>query len=214
MKKLIIVIVSLIVSLLLNFAASGAKDKGFMQQAFESMEANEYETAIVFYDKAVEAKPDYAPAYYGRGLAKAHSDDISGSIEDLEKATDLKSDYHQAHYALGLSYIQNGDYEKAVKSLSEAVSVEEKADYYYARANAYKLAENYDKALVDYSNAIETDQYYGIAYYGRGALHKLQGRGDASLQDLEKYLEMRGNQDGLEKEVKRLIKEIKEGRVN
>jgi hypothetical protein len=67
---------------------------------------------------------------------------------------------------------------------------------------------------VDFSKAIELDPKNGLPYYARGALHKLQGRGDAALKDLEQYKILNGNKDGLEPEVDRLINEIKEGKIN
>lgn len=211
MKK----IISVFLSFIFVLAIVKADEKGYLQSAYDAMQAGEYKAAIVFYEKAIQSKDDYAPAWYGRGLAYAHLGKIKESINDFSKAVYLDANMSDAHYALGLSYVQDGNYASAISSFDKAIELDKtKSDYYYARGNSYKLNKQYDKALVDFSKAIDLDPNNGLPYYARGALHKLEGRGDASLKDLEKYLELRGNKDGMEKEVKRLIQEIREGRIN
>jgi tetratricopeptide (TPR) repeat protein len=45
--------------------------------------------AIEDYNQALQINPNYAKAYYLRGVARALSGDKKGAIEDFQKAADL-----------------------------------------------------------------------------------------------------------------------------
>lgn len=52
--------------------------------------------ALDDFTKAIELKPEYAEAYYFRGLAKQAKGDVDGAVADFAKAIELKPDYPDA----------------------------------------------------------------------------------------------------------------------
>jgi len=52
----------------------------------------EYEEAIVELSKAIELDPEYADAYYNRGLAYNRSGEVAKAISDYEKCIELSDD--------------------------------------------------------------------------------------------------------------------------
>ncbi|MBV8846400.1 MAG: tetratricopeptide repeat protein [Bryobacterales bacterium] len=52
--------------------------------------------AIADFTRAIELRPDYAEAYYFRGLAKRAKGDKDGAVADFMKAIGLKPDYAEA----------------------------------------------------------------------------------------------------------------------
>ncbi len=52
----------------------------------------EYEEAIVELNKAIELDPEYADAYYYRGLAYDKSGEVAKAISDYEKCIELSND--------------------------------------------------------------------------------------------------------------------------
>src|SRR5210317_1896696 len=127
------ILTAFIVFSILGTLSLYSQDKGYIQSAYDAMQAKEYESAIVFYDKAIEAKPDFAPALYGRGLAYAHLGKISESTDDFLEAIENDKSMDQAYYAVGLNYIAEGQYDEAIKMISEAIRLKgDIAHYYYS----------------------------------------------------------------------------------
>jgi len=57
---------------------------------------NDYETAIEYFTKAIDIKPDYAEAYYNRGFAYELLKDVENSQKDYRKTLELHSNYEKA----------------------------------------------------------------------------------------------------------------------
>ena len=89
-------------------------------------EQKEYELAISDYDKFIELNPNYADAYFGRGLAYADLGQVYAdkgmyerSIADFSKAIELtpnndKSTVVRYAYLRGIIYRDIGEKEKAI----------------------------------------------------------------------------------------------------
>lgn len=61
--------------------------------------------AIDNYNKAIELNPDFASAYYNRGISKRTLDDTTGALQDYQRAADL--------------YEQRGDTERYQNALEQ-----------------------------------------------------------------------------------------------
>ena len=105
---------------------------------------SQYKEAIADFDKAIELNPNYAKAYYYRGLATYKN-----------KAIELNSNYAKAHY---YDYYYRGTTQRIDESKYE-YSVERFA---WERAAA--------KILPYFDKAIELSPTYAEAYYMRGLL--------------------------------------------
>ena len=53
--------------------------------------------------KAIELNPNYAKAYYNRGIAKFDLQDYKGAIADYTKAIELNPNYAKAYYNRGIA---------------------------------------------------------------------------------------------------------------
>ena len=61
---------------------------------------------------------------------------------------------------------------------------------YYARAGAYKSKGDHDRAIVDYTKAIEANSHYADAYAGRGIVYQIIGKNDDAIADYSKAIEI------------------------
>jgi tetratricopeptide (TPR) repeat protein len=66
-------------------------------------------------------KPDYAPAYYYRGLAKKKLNDTNGEIQDYTKAIEFRPDFEKAYYERGMARYASGDKTGGCEDLNKAV---------------------------------------------------------------------------------------------
>lgn len=65
--------------------------------------------AIAAYDRALAFDPDFAPAWYYRGVEKQMAGDIAGAVADLEKAVAADPDYVEALALLADNAAKRGD---------------------------------------------------------------------------------------------------------
>ncbi len=61
---------------------------------------------------------------------------------------------------------------------------------YHNRGNGYGLKGEFDRAIADYTKAIELDPKYAHAYYGRGVAYGLKGEFDRAIADYTKAIEI------------------------
>src|SRR5580704_1934195 len=48
---------------------------------------------VRFYSKAIRLRPDYADAFYNRGISRKAKGDLEGALEDYSEAIRLKPDF-------------------------------------------------------------------------------------------------------------------------
>ncbi|MBI5892319.1 MAG: tetratricopeptide repeat protein, partial [Deltaproteobacteria bacterium] len=72
------------------------------------------------FNKVIALDPNYAKAYYNRGLAYGKKGQHDRAIEDFNKAIALKSDYANAYSGRGLAYSIKGNINKAISDFQKA----------------------------------------------------------------------------------------------
>ncbi|NML23101.1 tetratricopeptide repeat protein [Pseudoflavitalea sp. G-6-1-2] len=150
-------------------------------------------------EKAVALKPAQSPylallawCYFMKGEDKSEVDKICRKAEQSEKP--LKDcNLVELFGKLLRRAVSNpssggGDY-----GLDEATNLIQKSPKfvhaYAIRANIYKLRKKYDKAIADYSKALEINAAFAIARLGRGDVYQEISKYDLALKDYQKLLE-------------------------
>jgi len=67
---------------------------------------------MVILDEVVQARPDWALAYYNRSQ---HHKDAAGAYDDLQRAAELDPGHYNSHWLLGWRAYENGDYERSAE---------------------------------------------------------------------------------------------------
>ena len=83
-----------------------------------------FDLAIETFSKVILLKPDYAGAYYKRGMVYFKKNKVDLAIKDFDKAIDLHPDYAETYYFRGLAYEIKGDYDFAIKNFTKAIDPE------------------------------------------------------------------------------------------
>ena len=163
----------------------------YYRQGNRYCDSEEYENAIVSYDKAIKQKTDYADAYYNRGVTYGKLGESEKAIADYSKAIELKPDYAKAYNNRGCTYDDLGESEKAIADYSKAVELKpDYADAYYNRGCANSKLGESEKAIADYSKAIELKPGYAEAYYNRGVIYAGLGESEKAIADYSKVIEL------------------------
>ena len=122
---------------------------------------SDYDGALASFDKAIEYKPDYARAMYGKGLVYKKQDDDANMIATLDKAIEVGTAAGDdkttaaAVKTLRDHYVNSGmlaykaeSYDEAIKNFEASYKYDsESADPYYLTCVIYGKQENYEKAV-------------------------------------------------------------------
>ena len=114
-----------------------------------------FERAITDFDKAIDLKPTYAPAYYNRGAVYRKKGDFERAIADFDKAIDLKPTYAPAYYNRGAVYRKKGDFERAIADFTKVIELKlDLSEVYYNRGEARLHLQEWEDAKSDLTVAI------------------------------------------------------------
>ena len=144
---------------------------------------------IMCYTEAIRLNPEYAEAYYNRGLARSDKGDLEGAIKDYNQAILLNPNDAEAYYNRGVTGYERGDLEGALKDYNQAIRLNPNdAEAYYNRGLARSDKGDLDGALKDYNQAIRLKPKYADAYYGRGTTLQAKGKIEKALADYEESI--------------------------
>jgi tetratricopeptide (TPR) repeat protein len=87
----------------------------------KGIEARDLTERIFYFTKAIELKPDYAPAYNYRGITYHRKGDYNLAIQDFTKSIEIDPNYHHAYRNRGIDYYHLRDYEHALNDYNKAI---------------------------------------------------------------------------------------------
>lgn len=103
--------------------AFGIDEPSRKWQQFESMMGEQSEVSTELLSRVVETLPDFAPAYYNRGIAQINNRNLDEGLADLKHSTVLEPKWARAHAALAVAYILKREYSNARKSIRDADTI-------------------------------------------------------------------------------------------
>ncbi|MEP7279990.1 MAG: tetratricopeptide repeat protein [Bacteroidota bacterium] len=161
---------------------------------------NNYKEAINNYDQALTLNKDYIDALYKRGLAWHSLGNYKTALENYTNAVKLNPQLFVAQKAMGDAYLSMGEYnnasssfEKFIQTVSNTktpVSPSLVAEGYSGLGKSYFAANNYEKALAAFKNAVKKNPAMAEALFYRGfAYYKTNELNDA-ISDMSKAISM------------------------
>jgi tetratricopeptide (TPR) repeat protein len=174
--------------------------------------ASDPDESLRFFTEVIRVKPDYAFAYYNRGIALRHMGDLDGAIRDFDEAIRLDPNDADAYNNRGDARRGKGDLNGAIRDLDEAIRL--KPDYaaaYNNRGLARRDRKDLAGALRDYDEAIRLKPDFAEVYYNRALIREQQSARLAAVSDYRKYLELGGGvRDGDQAEVEEWIQWLRQ----
>ena len=120
-------------------------------QGNQELAHGEFHSACAAFSSALGKDPSVAAYYLGRGVARAHLDDLGGALEDLEQAVALQPDFAAAHARVGVLRSAVGDVRGAIEALGQALQLDpQDADSNYNRGLLLKQVGDHARAKDDY----------------------------------------------------------------
>jgi TolB-like protein/Flp pilus assembly protein TadD len=158
------------------------------------------QTALEYFERAVEADPDYAPPY--TGIADVHTVlAIYGLLRPeearakaraaVEKALALDCELAEAHFSIALVLFFGGDYDGADRALRRAIELNPN----YAKAHAWRALQLTEVGTRREEGVAETERARTLAPHSSyisecaGLAKGWAGRHQDAIQDFERVLE-------------------------
>ncbi len=135
----------------------------FYQLGLDDFHLRNFPQAIIDFTKAIEIYPQFARAYYFRGLAHMRLKDLINALADINRAEQLGYFKDISNYINSIKHI---------------------ADQYYFEGLNDMSAGLYPQAIAEYSKAIEIFPTYQGAFYFRGITYFRQKDPVKALVDL------------------------------
>ena len=141
---------------------------------------SDFDRALADFTKSIEIDPKEASSYNFRGVTRKKMGDNDRAIADYTRAIELSPDYAAAYYNRGMVYSAKGT---AGRGAPSALPATGGLLGVLAGGGSTHLAD-LDRAIADFSKAIENDPDFADAYAARGtAKHATRDTagGDADL---------------------------------
>ena len=166
----------------------------YFYSAYEKGAYKDYYGAIADYSKAIELNPNYAMAFYNRGVIKNELEDYKRAIEDYNKAIELNPNYAMAYYNRGLIKDNLGNRYGAIADYSKSIEIypDDPVAFYNRGIIKFDL-EKYYEAIADYTEAIQLNPNYAKAYHNRGVVKNKLKNYKSAIEDYSIAIELDPN---------------------
>jgi len=163
------------------------------KKGVEKMAKNDAKGAVVLFDEAIAAYPNFAAAYHQKGSAYLHDNDLDKALEAFVKAVSIKPDYVEAKYSVGYTQYLKKNYVVAAAVFDDVLH--QQADMpeasMYLGISLYNL-KNIDAAEAGLKKAVATTggEKLALAHLYLGQIYAQKKRNADAVTELEKYLEL------------------------
>ena len=163
----------------------------YTADGMKALEANQFDSAVQLFGKAIEQDPKDYGAHFNLALAYSllKKDDLA--VPEYKKTLELKPGLYQAQLNLGILLLRGKEPQQAITQLEAAVSQKPKEiQPNFNLAAAYMLAEQPAKAEKEYQTVLEIAPANAGAELGLGRAQIAQNRLDDGAPHLRKAAEL------------------------
>ena len=146
--------------LLLFTGCERGEDPAYVASGMDAVENMDYETAIQYFDEAIEAQKDQVAALRGKGIAYMGLGDYVSAVEAFDSALSLTDEkmpdtIRDIRYYKASALYKAEKYDDTITVCSEMINSAPEGDAYYLRGACFMAREEYDQAKVDFDNAVK-----------------------------------------------------------
>ncbi|MBF0286264.1 MAG: tetratricopeptide repeat protein [SAR324 cluster bacterium] len=155
------------------------------------MERNQNQTAIEYFNRAIEINSSNSEAYIDRGLAYLNLRQYSNALEDHSRAVEIDPKYHRAYMMRGLTYFHLQQYAKALQDYNQTIVMDPaNALAYNHRGALYNRLKQYELALQNLNRSIQLDSHNSSAYINRGIVYIHQQQYEHAMNDFNQAVQL------------------------
>jgi eukaryotic-like serine/threonine-protein kinase len=172
------------------------------RQAYRSRDnINSTETAIGFYQQAIQKDPRFTLAYTGLADASLYmyeekKDSVwaDKALAAAQRADQIRDDLPEVHFSLGSVYQDTGKTAQAIAELRRGLQLAPNSDQGYLRlGNAYLVNGQKDEAIASFKKAIDVNPYYWVLHRDLGRTYYSIGENEKALAEFQQVTQLQPN---------------------
>ena len=166
------------------------------KQGIAYLHSEQYNEAIVEFKKAVTIDPKFKEAYHGLGLAYLQMRNFVEAKKGAESALRIDPRYQPTLELLDViksPSIPSVTPPTQSTGLPKTTSTKEKSKDYNDSGVNHNRKREYDKAIVNFTKAIDLNPNYAEAHKNRGVAYRLKGEFDHAIKDFTKAIDLNPN---------------------
>jgi tetratricopeptide (TPR) repeat protein len=147
--------------------------------------------AVADFSRAIDLKPDFLDAWFGRGEAYRRLGDRDRARADFARAVQLEPLSVSDFANRGRAHTTLGEFDRALADDCKAIELDPtRAEAWCNRAVVYANLKRWDESLADCCRAIELDPRLALAWVNRAIAYAHLGQGEKALADCCKAIEL------------------------
>jgi tetratricopeptide (TPR) repeat protein len=151
--------------------------------------------AIDAYTRGIKNSPEVGLLYNNRGYGYLELKQYDKAFSDLQMAIEVEPDIVMSHVSLGEYYYQRKMYDQAIQKFNQATKMEEGTSEAYAAAHytrglCYLEQDAFDRAIVDFLEAIKCTPKHVLAHEKAGITYYKLNKLCESYTYLKKTLDL------------------------
>ena len=158
------------------------------------LDGNQEEKAIYAYNQAIHLNPEYAHAYYNRGIAKGALGQHESEIADFDETLQLAPDFAKAYFLRGFAKVILNRYRSAVADFDVSIqlNIDDSLMYiaYFLRGYSKYTLRFYEDTIADFNEGIQLKPDDAYAYFIRGRAKVALEHYEAALTDFDESLQL------------------------
>ena len=163
-----------------------------IRRAQEAMKIKDYPGAIHSYTRAISLRPNYAPAFYNRGMAQQDLEHPELAIQNYSEAIRLAPDMVPAYSARGVCLARLHRDQEAFADFQKALELKPGlATALSGRGGVYFRRKQYRLALTDFDAAIRSNPRFAPAYTSRARTRDAVGDFGGAAADKQRGADLR-----------------------
>ncbi len=145
-------------------------------------EQTRYDSALVFYQRALEKKDKDPDALYGAGMSAFNLKNFDQALEFFTRGEKTGKDKAKFYYGLGMAQMEKGQYQEADINFRKAIDKDKKNPaYHLALAEVNYRNKTYPIAISEFSKAIELDSTLNS---NGGNIHYKMGQSQFNMRNI------------------------------
>jgi tetratricopeptide (TPR) repeat protein len=169
-----------------SFSVQVSSSDELIKHAIGRQEAGAYDEAIEILDQALKQKPQFAPAYYQKGLIYEEWDKRKEALVAYKKAVEINSTYNDARLGLASVYGKSVLNDLAVEQyLKVAETRNDDPNIYFKIALEYWYLQDIPKTAQYYSKVIEINPNHLQAHLNLISVYERMKNWQKALDEIE-----------------------------
>lgn len=151
----------------------------------------QFDKAIADFNGALAVDPDYADAYFGRGMALGRMGKMDEGIADIGKFLARNPNSSIGYTKRGVRYLWKGDFARAEADLGRAIEINpENAEAHDDLGVILARRQDYAAAVEHFEKTIQFDSTYQKAYHNLAMVSFIVGRPQDALTLIDAALKL------------------------